>query len=105
MNTQNQPKLAAFPPSAETVKRAHVTADDYAQMYAASVSDPDAFWAEHGKRIDWIKPYTKVKNTRFHPGQCRYQLVRGRHAERRRQLHRPASGDPRRSDRDHLGAG
>ena len=49
-------------------KTPHVNADDYAQMYAASVSDPDAFWGEHGKRIDWIKPFTKVKNTSFTPG-------------------------------------
>ena len=34
-------------------------------MYAASVADPNAFWAEHGKRIDWIKPFSKVKNTTF----------------------------------------
>ncbi len=46
----------------------HVSAADYAQMYAASVADPDIFWAEHGKRIDWIKPYSKVKNTSFEPG-------------------------------------
>ena len=38
-------------------------------MYASSVSTPDAFWAEHGKRIDWIKPFTKVKNTSFEPGE------------------------------------
>src|SRR4051794_2947993 len=37
-------------------------------MYAQSVSTPAAFWAEHGKRIDWIKPFTKVKNTSFAPG-------------------------------------
>jgi acetyl-CoA synthetase len=30
--------------------------------------DPEAFWGEHGKRIDWIKPYTKVKNVSFAPG-------------------------------------
>jgi acetyl-CoA synthetase len=36
-------------------------------MYARSVTDPDGFWGEHGKRLDWIKPYTKVKNTSFHP--------------------------------------
>ena len=28
----------------------------------------DAFWGEHGKRIDWIKPYTKVKNVSYAPG-------------------------------------
>jgi acetyl-CoA synthetase len=37
-------------------------------MYAASMADPDAFWGEHGQRLDWIKPYTKVKNTSFEPG-------------------------------------
>ena len=34
-------------------------------MYAASVADPDAFWGEHGKRLDWIRPFTRVKNTSF----------------------------------------
>ena len=34
-------------------------------MYAASITDPDAFWAEQGKRLDWITPFTKVKNTSF----------------------------------------
>ena len=37
----------------------------YRAWYEASVRDPDTFWAEHGKRIDWIKPFTKVKNTSF----------------------------------------
>ena len=37
----------------------------YEKMYAESVSDPDAFWGKHGRRIDWIKPYSKVKNTRY----------------------------------------
>jgi acetyl-CoA synthetase len=36
-------------------------------MYAASVSDPEAFWGEHGKRIEWFKPYGKVKNCTFQP--------------------------------------
>ena len=44
---------------------AHINADKYHEMYQASVNDPEAFWGEHGKRIDWIKPYTKVKNTSF----------------------------------------
>jgi acetyl-CoA synthetase len=37
----------------------------YQEMYRRSVEDPDGFWGEHGKRIDWIKPYTRVKNTSF----------------------------------------
>ncbi len=44
---------------------AHIDETRYDEMYAASMADPDAFWGEHGKRIDWIKPYTKVKNTSF----------------------------------------
>ena len=37
----------------------------YRAMYEASIIDPETFWGEHGKRIDWIKPYTRVKNTSF----------------------------------------
>ena len=50
---------------AEFVAKANVDAADYARLYAASISDPAAFWAEHGQRIDWIKPFTKVKNSSF----------------------------------------
>jgi acetyl-CoA synthetase len=37
----------------------------YRAMYDASIRDPQTFWGEHGKRIDWIKPYGVVKNTSF----------------------------------------
>ena len=37
----------------------------YQTLYNASVADPEKFWAEHGKRISWFKPYTKIKNTDF----------------------------------------
>jgi acetyl-CoA synthetase len=50
---------------AEWAKRAWVNEAKYEQMYKRSVSDPQGFWAEHGKRIDWFTPYTKVKNTTF----------------------------------------
>ncbi|MBP7001263.1 acetate--CoA ligase [Amaricoccus sp.] len=52
-------------PPAEAVKRAWVDAAGYAGMYAASMDDPARFWGEHGKRLDWTKPYSKVKNTSF----------------------------------------
>ena len=48
--------------------RAFVDDAKYKEMYAASVADPEKFWGEHGKRIDWIKPYTRVKNTSYAPG-------------------------------------
>ncbi|WP_439109929.1 acetate--CoA ligase [Lentibacter sp.] len=57
-----------YPPSAAMAANAHVDAAKYDEMYAASVSDPNGFWGEHGKRIDWIKPFTKVKNVSFEPG-------------------------------------
>jgi len=57
-----------YPASEEFIAKAHVDSAMYEKMYAASISDPDAFWAEHGKRIDWIKPFTKVKNTTFELG-------------------------------------
>ena len=54
-----------FAPPANHVARAHATAETYEAMYAESVSDPDAFWAEHGKRIDWIKPFTQVSDVSY----------------------------------------
>ena len=56
-------------PVPETVA-SHALADAarYEAMYARSLSDPDGFWGEHGRRIDWIKPYTRVMNASFGPG-------------------------------------
>ncbi|MGJ8585599.1 MAG: acetate--CoA ligase [Marinosulfonomonas sp.] len=54
-----------YPPSAAFAAQAHANKEKYQEMYAASVNDPDTFWGEHGKRLDWIKPYTKVKNSTF----------------------------------------
>ena len=45
--------------------RALIDEATYQDWYEASIRDPDAFWGEHGRRIDWFKPYTKVKNTSF----------------------------------------
>ena len=56
-----------YPVSAEWAKRAYVDDARYKAMYDQSINDPNAFWGEHGKRIDWIKPYTKVKNTSYDP--------------------------------------
>ena len=62
-------EATTYPPSPDFAAKAHVDKAKYDAMYKASVSDPDAFWAEHGRRIDWIKPFTKVKNTSFAPGE------------------------------------
>ncbi|MGA0539960.1 acetate--CoA ligase [Neotabrizicola sp. VNH66] len=57
-----------YAPSADFVAGAHVTADSYARMYEESTSNPSAFWGREGLRIDWIRPYRRVKNTTFEPG-------------------------------------
>ena len=54
-----------FPVSDEWSNRALVNSDTYEEMYAQSINDPEAFWGEHGKRIDWIKPYNTVKNVSY----------------------------------------
>jgi acetyl-CoA synthetase len=54
-----------YPVNQEVADRAFVNREQYEEMYRQSVEDPDTFWGEHGKRLDWIKPYTKVKNTTF----------------------------------------
>ena len=56
-----------YPVAPEWSARAHADAKTYAAMYKRSVDDPQGFWGEHGRRLDWIKPYTKVKNTTFGP--------------------------------------
>ena len=56
-----------YPVSAEWAAKAYVNDAKYKEMYAASVNNPEAFWGEQGKRIDWMKPFTKVKNTSYDP--------------------------------------
>lgn len=54
-----------FPVSDDWAKRAWVDAAQYEKLYERSVNDPEGFWAEHGKRVNWIRPFTKVKNTSY----------------------------------------
>jgi acetyl-CoA synthetase len=48
-------------------QRAYIDNAKYLELYAWSVADPDSFWAEQARRIDWIEPFTRVKNTSFRP--------------------------------------
>ena len=52
---------------ADWQKRAFVDDAKYREMYTRSIKDPNGFWGEHAKRVDWIKPFTKVKNTSYDP--------------------------------------
>ncbi len=58
-----QTDTVPVPPSAAA--QTHADAATYKKMYTESVSDPEGFWREQGRRLDWIKPYSKVKNTNF----------------------------------------
>jgi acetyl-CoA synthetase len=60
--------VSVYPPSSEQASSAHVDWDGYQRIYAKSIADPEEFWGGEGKRIDWIKPYSKVKSTSFAPG-------------------------------------
>ena len=57
-----------YPPSDAMASGAHADKAKYDEMYAKSVNDPEGFWREHGQRIDWIKPYSKVKDVSYAPG-------------------------------------
>ena len=52
---------------AEWTKRAFIDEAKYQEMYARSLKDPDGFWAEQAKRLDWYSAPTKIKNTSFDP--------------------------------------
>jgi acetyl-CoA synthetase len=54
-----------FPVINSVAKRAWIDEAGYSRLYEQSIQEPEKFWAEHGKRLHWIKPYTKVKNTSF----------------------------------------
>jgi len=56
-----------FPVPVTRAVTARVNAAQYAEMYERSITEPKSFWGDMGKRLDWSKPYTRVKNTRFSP--------------------------------------
>jgi acetyl-CoA synthetase len=62
---QMTPKVYDVP--GDWATRAYLDDAAYQEMYKRSISDPNAFWAEQAKRIDWFKPFTKVKNTSYDP--------------------------------------
>ena len=57
-----------YPVNPKWAERALISDAQYQADYARSVKDPAGFWGDAGKRLDWIKPYSKVKNTSFAPG-------------------------------------
>jgi acetyl-CoA synthetase len=60
-----------YPVSKEWAERGYVDDAEYQRMYAASIDNNEGFWAEHGQRIDWFKPFTSVKNVSYKPGEVK----------------------------------
>jgi acetyl-CoA synthetase len=56
------------PVTPEWAKRAYIDEAKYNEMYARSIKDPTGFWSDAAKRVDWIKPFTKVENASFEMG-------------------------------------
>jgi acetyl-CoA synthetase len=56
-----------FPIPETAARNTHCSAADYDRMYAQSISEPDAFWAEQAKRLDWFTPPVKIGNWSFDP--------------------------------------
>lgn len=54
-----------YPVAGGVKKNALIDRETYLQWYDESINEPDMFWSKHGRRIDWFKPFTKVKNTSF----------------------------------------
>ncbi len=51
-----------YPVPADFAAKANLTPEKYAALYAASIADPEKFWGEQGKRLDWMQDYTSVKD-------------------------------------------
>ena len=54
-----------YPVAKTTHAQSHADKAEYERLYNWSISDPDGFWTEQGKRLDWIKPYTCTSNFSF----------------------------------------
>lgn len=61
-------ELKVHPVMPHIAEQALINQATYQERYQESIANPAQFWAEQGQHIDWIKPYTKVKNTSFDPG-------------------------------------
>ena len=58
-------QFTIFQPSADIEKSAHIDAKTYETLYAASIANPEQFWAEQGRRIDWMKPYSQISDVSY----------------------------------------
>ena len=60
-----QDKELIYKTKKDWISKALVNKSQYEKKYKASIKDNDAFWKKEGKRINWIKPYTKIKDVKY----------------------------------------
>jgi acetyl-CoA synthetase len=60
--------ISTYTSAPEVAATVHMDGEKYDSMYAESIADPEAFWAKHGKRLNWIKPYSQVKDVSYEFG-------------------------------------
>ncbi len=58
-------KKNTFKPNEEAKKRSLLNENEYQDMYSESINDNNNFWKKHGEIIDWIKPYSKIKDVSY----------------------------------------
>jgi acetyl-CoA synthetase len=75
---------------------ARIKRADYEQMYAESVEDPERFWGRIGRRLDWMKDFSRVKDTSFAESDFHIRWFYDGHAQCLEQLPGSASANPRR---------
>ena len=54
-----------YVPSSDIIKNSHANIAEYEKMYEESITSPEKFWEKHGKRIEWMKPYTKIRDVSY----------------------------------------
>lgn len=64
--------IRKYPQALAVSQSAALTPEDYRRLYRQSVEDPDTFWAEQAKRLDWIKPWSSVQQCDLHTGKARW---------------------------------
>ena len=92
-----------FPVPKSWAARAHIDAAGYEAAWEKVERDPEGYWRSVAERLDWMAPFTAVKDVSFAPRRFPHPLVRRRRAERLGQLPRPASAAAGERHRHHLG--
>ncbi|WP_462401831.1 acetate--CoA ligase [Pseudomonas sp. Marseille-QA0332] len=64
--------IRQYPQAMSTIDATQLSADDYQRMYRQSVERPDAFWSEQARLLDWISPWSSVRQGRFADGDVRW---------------------------------